>query len=136
MKFSDIAYSTRDLAAFDGYRWIQYAKSAELAKTEFSFLVILAKSKPVYYKYSEAETGSGVWSAVTASKNLQIRAFCHTHPNSDTVGVFGNDDMEKFRATIKIPELLGIAFYLMNRFSDVLIARGLEDFPAGKNTRF
>jgi hypothetical protein len=136
VKFSVESYSTRDLAAFGGFRWVLYAKGSELAETEFSFLVILAKSKPVQYKYSEAEKGSGVRSSVTTSKNLQIRAFCHTHPKSDTIGRFGNDDKENFRETIKIPELAGIASYLMNHFQEVRIARGLEDFPEGKPTTF
>jgi hypothetical protein len=134
--FSKIAYNLRDDAAFEGFRWIIQKTGSGWDKTEYAFLVILAKAKTVQYLYSIPETGSNVRSAVTASTDLRIRAFCHTHPESDTTGRFGNDDKENFKETIKIPALAGIAFYLMNHFQEVRIARALEDFPEGKSLPF
>ena len=134
--FSKIAYNLRDDAAFEGFRWIIQKTGSGWDKTEYAFLVILAKAKTVQYLYSIPEAGSNVRSAVTASTDLRIRAFCHTHPESDTTGRFGNDDKENFKETTKIPALAGIAFYLMNHFQEVRVARGLDDFPEGKSLPF
>ena len=126
------AYSTRDLAAYDGFRDILENHASELEKFEFSFVVILARNwKFVAYQYSKAERGSGVQATLQAPGNLPIRAFCHTHTSSGST-IFGYDDKQLYYDIVKKHhELTGIAFYLMNYFRDVRIARGLQDFPAG-----
>jgi hypothetical protein len=128
------AYSTRDLAAFDGFRYILENRASELERFEFSFVVIMARNwKSVAYQYSIAERGSDVQATLQAARNLPIRAFCHTHTASGSK-IFGYDDKQKYYDQIKKHpvELTGVALYLMNYFRDVQIARGLEDLPEGK----
>jgi hypothetical protein len=135
MELSKIAYNGRDSAAFAGYRWI-LARGPEWEKTEFGFFVILAKIKPLEYRYTIPETGSGVRVALSAPGDMKIRAFCHTHPKSDETGNFGSDDLDSFKKALKDDRLSGIAFYLMNRYKEVRIAQSVEQFLQGKSLDF
>ena len=138
VNFSKTNYTGVDQAAFAGYCEILRTIGSGVDQKEYSFVVILQASKPVAYKYSIPEGGTNSLSsfkADTSSGNLKVRAFCHTHPKSDR-GDFGGDDKDHFRNAIKDASLQGIAFYLMNTFREVRIARALDDFPQGKPTSF
>jgi hypothetical protein len=131
-ELSKIAYTQRDQAAFAGFRWI-LGRGPEWEKTEFGFLVTLTNSKPFGYHYTIPEKGSDARVSLFASSDLRIRAFCHTHPASDETGNFGSDDLDSFRKSLKVVELSGIAYYLMNKYREVRLAVSEQDFLRGKS---
>jgi hypothetical protein len=134
-KTSDIAYTTRDLAAFGGFCWV-ISHGKDWDKWEYGFFVLLTKSKPVEYRYSIPERGTETRAALGASKDDPIRAFCHTHPKSDTSGNldFGGDDKDLYKKAVKT--FPSIAFYLMNQFDEVRLAQSEQDFLPGRRLDF
>src|SRR5262249_20645415 len=85
--------------------------------------------KTFRYCYTEPQGGESGQVTLTAPPGLQIRGFCHTHPQRLNSGDFGPDDKLRFQESRKV--LPGIVWYLLNPFKEIRIAVDESQFPAG-----
>ena len=112
-ELSKTAYNKLEEAAMCGFRWV-LARGPEWERKEFGFWVILKADKKVAYHYTNPESGEGTRVKLRMPTGLNVRAFCHTHPKSDTTGDFGADDLDSFRQASKTAS--GISYFLMNPY--------------------
>ena len=102
---------------------------------EFAFWVVI---KPIPGKmptfcFTEPQTSNEhtmVKLAAPPGLRDKIRAFCHTHPRSQTSGDdFGNADKLNFQKSRKFFPTL--AWYLLNPSDQIRFANDEKQFPAG-----
>jgi hypothetical protein len=102
---------------------------------EFAFWVVLKPNpgKAATYCFTEPQTSNEhttVTLAAPPSLRDNIRAFCHTHPRSQTSGEdFGDDDKERFQTSRKFFPTLH--WYLLTPSDQIRYANDENQFPAG-----
>jgi hypothetical protein len=100
---------------------------------EFYFFVYLKSNHDRTFSYCFTDPQRAgpteVEAQIEPPPGLIVRAFCHTHPHTDTSGQFGPDDKAHFlESRKKIP---GIVWYLRNAKNEIRFAVDESQFPAG-----